>query len=74
MKFRSLTKFTVEPLYNGHVGQVLLSAIWRYNLYCIVLLCTSVKCPLYNGIRYWECPLREVPLGVMKLSLFAGIK
>ena len=69
MKFRSLTKFTVEPLYNGQVGQGFV--IWRYNLYCIVL-CTSANCPLYGGVRYWECPLREVPLCVMKFYFFAA--
>ena len=25
-----------------------------------VLLRTSANCPLYECVRYWECPLREV--------------
>ena len=39
------------------------SLTWRSNLSCFVLLrmyINKINCPLYKGVRYWECPLREL--------------
>ena len=27
-----------------------------------MFICTMANCPLDGGVRYWESPLREVPL------------
>ena len=29
-------------------------------LFCIAMYINKINCPLYKGVCYWECPLREL--------------